>query len=51
MPECQQMIFEWLGEIKFKWKDKLKLAKRAMSTTDYYIKNNELIIFSAEVEK
>lgn len=38
-------------EIKFKWKDKIKLFHRVMSSVDYYVKNNELIIFSAEVQK
>jgi hypothetical protein len=38
-------------EIKFKWKDKIKLAHRSMTSVDYYVKNNQLIIFSAEIPK
>ena len=37
--------------LKFRWKDKLKLAKKPMTSVDYYIKNNQMVIFNAEVEK
>lgn len=37
--------------LRFRWREDLRLVQRPLSSVDYYIKNNQLIVFSAEVEK
>ena len=36
--------------ISFKWKEPIKLYPRKMEPVDFYVKNNELLIFSAEAK-